>query len=310
MANDGREARYPGVNQTPSRRMILKGAGAAGLTAAFAGVFAADARAAGDYRKLDVTATDYAFKLPGRISAGYTEITLHNEGSEEHHAMFMRLNQGTTAAEFLKTAQEKDPAALFALASSAGGPGSVDHGQASTVIANLTPGEYFVICIVPDAQGMPHYKMGMLAPLTVTRAATTGSSPAADLTIDLVDFAFGKLPRQVHKGKRVWKVLNTGAQLHEMVINRLAPGVTFEQAKAVLIAPSAAKKTDSTKPAAIAAAPFDAVAGVAPMSPRSLNWAVLDLEDGEYFAICYVPDPRTGTPHFDLGMIAPLTVKS
>jgi hypothetical protein len=44
------------------------------------------------------------------------------------------------------------------------------------------------------------------------------------------------------------------------------------------------------------------------MSVGVTNWLLLDLEAGDYFAICYVPDPTTGAPHFALGMMMPFTV--
>jgi hypothetical protein len=44
------------------------------------------------------------------------------------------------------------------------------------------------------------------------------------------------------------------------------------------------------------------------MNPGYTNWAVLDLEAGDYLAICFVPDPATGQPHFALGMVMPFTV--
>lgn len=286
-----------------TRRATLKGAGAAGLAAALAAHGLRPALAStGGWRQLDISAKDYGFELPDSIPAGYTEITLRNQGSEEHHAMFMRLHPGVTAKEFLSAAENEGPGALFALSSSAGGPGSVGRGEASTVIADLTPGEYVLICMVPDAREMPHYKMGMMAPLAVTGVAGSGAGPTAETTVDLVDFSFDHLPGRIRAGKRVWKVLDSGTQLHEMVLYRLAAGVSFEQAKALLMAPPGS--------APAAAAPFIAVAGVAPMSPGAVNWAVLDLKDGDYFANCYIPDTKTGKPHFDLGMIAPFTVAS
>ena len=60
--------------------------------------------------------------------------------------------------------------------------------------------------------------------------------------------------------------------------------------------------------AAAVGPPFMIVAGAAPMSPGQTAWPVLDLEAGEHFTICYLPDPATGAPHFALGMIMPLAV--
>lgn len=305
-SNQNKTRRLGAFSARLTRRAALQGAGAAGLAAALAahGIRLAEA-STGGWRQLDISAKDYGFELPDSIPAGYTEITLRNQSSEEHHAMFMRLHPGVTTKEFLGAAENEGPGALFALSSSAGGPGSVGRGEVSTVIVDLTPGEYVLICMVPDAHDMPHYKMGMMAPLAVTGVAGSGAGPTAETTVDLVDFSFDHLPGRVRAGKHVWKVMDSGTQLHEMVLYRLAAGVSFEQAKALLMAPPG-----SAPAAPAASAPFIAVAGVAPMSPGAVNWAVLDLKDGDYFANCYIPDTKTGKPHFDLGMIAPFTVAS
>jgi hypothetical protein len=44
------------------------------------------------------------------------------------------------------------------------------------------------------------------------------------------------------------------------------------------------------------------------MNSGAVNWVVFDLQPADYFAICFVPDPKTGAPHFDLGMIRPFRV--
>ncbi|WP_291770368.1 hypothetical protein, partial [Castellaniella sp.] len=211
---------------------------------------------------------------------------------------------GKTLDDFMKIAQHEDVGALFSVSTSVGGPGSVDQGQKSTAILNLTPGQYVVICIVPGADDMPHYKMGMLAPLTVSQATQEGKPPAASVTVDLVDFSFTNLPRQVKAGKHVWKVVDTGKQLHEIILNRIAPGMSFAQIEKILTA----APPDSTSPHA-GPPPFVGMAGIAPLNPGETNWAVLDLKPGDYFAICFVPDIKTGKPHFELGMIMPFTVK-
>jgi hypothetical protein len=39
------------------------------------------------------------------------------------------------------------------------------------------------------------------------------------------------------------------------------------------------------------------------------NYLTLDLQPGEYVAICNIPDPDSGMPHSRLGMIQPSTDK-
>lgn len=293
-----------------TRRTALKGFGVAGLAMLFAtqGVSLAKARK-DQYRKLAITAVNYRFRLPASVPAGYTEVTLNNKGTEAHHAMFMRLHKGITVANFMDAAKNKDLGALFAISSSIGGPGSADGGHESSVILDLKAGHYVVICVVPDAAGMPHYKMGMLAPLTVTATSRMGKAPVADTTVDMVDFGYNGLPKTIPAGRHVWKVVDTGKQLHEMVVHRLSPGVSYEQAKAMLMAsPPPGSPAAAAAPAPTTPPPFVDVTGVAPMSPGEANWAVFDFKPGRYFVACFIPDIHSGKPHFDLGMIMPFTV--
>ena len=44
------------------------------------------------------------------------------------------------------------------------------------------------------------------------------------------------------------------------------------------------------------------------MSPGAVNYSILELEAGNYFAICFIPDPASGAPHFAIGMLMPFTV--
>jgi len=249
-------------------------------------------------------AEDFRFELPSRIAAGHTEITLKNRGSAAHHAMLMRLNPGKTLAEFMDIARNGDVGALFSVSSSVGGPGSIDHDQESTVIVDLAAGQHVVICIIPGASGLPHYKMDMLSPLMVTPAASGRPQPSAAVAIDMIDFSFAGMPQTMPAGRQLWKVIDTGRQLHELALNRIARGVTFAQVAEIL------RNTPPDSLGTLAgSAPFTAMAGVAPMGPGGTNWAVLDLEPADYFAICFVPDPKTGKPHFDLGMIRPFSVR-
>jgi hypothetical protein len=266
------------------------------------------------YPELVVTAVEYAFAMPESTPAGLTRLTMQNDGAEDHHAMFMRLHDDADFAALEAAMSEPDLGQIFALADSVGGP-VVASGLQASVIADLEPGQYMVICVIPDAEGMPHYMMGMYAPLEVTAAEGETAPPATDTTVELVDFAFEMPTMEFTAGQHIWDVPNVGEYMHELVVLRLAEGVTADQLQPVLDAmapaatPEGAVAGEASPEAAMSGPPpFTAIGGVAPMSPGYANWTVLDLEAGEYLAICFVPDPATGQPHFALGMLMPLSV--
>lgn len=48
--------------------------------------------------------------------------------------------------------------------------------------------------------------------------------------------------------------------------------------------------------------------GVDVMSPHSsINW-ILQAPPGHYAVVCFVPDPTTGKPHYQMGMVTFFTV--
>jgi uncharacterized cupredoxin-like copper-binding protein len=301
-----------------SRRTALRTAGVAGVASFVASrgiAFAQDATppaAAGgtSYPELTITATDYHFDLPASIAGGWTKVTLVNNSESDHHAMLMRPIEGKTIDDVTAALKSPDLGALLGVAESIGG-GNTGPGSTASTIVNIDPGSYMVVCAIPGPDGMPHYMMGMQAPLDVTDAAGDASAPAADATITLVEMSFDGLPTDVTAGEQTWEVTNGGEQLHEFIVMKLSPGVTFDMAKGILMS-----STEAT-PAAAAASPppgmamqgppFVELGGAAPMSPSYTNYPVLNLEAGDYFAICFVPDAATGAPHYTMGMIAPFT---
>lgn len=300
-----------------NRRAALRGAGLGAATLLGARLIAparaqeAPPAAASDYPEMVITAADFSFTMPESAPGGLTRLTMKNDGQMDHHAMFMRLNDGADFADLEAAMTQPDLGPILALSRSIGGP-VVGPGGEATVIADLTPGQYMVICIVPEADGTPHYVMGMYAPLEVTEPVSDAAPPEAGMTVELVDMAFEMPAMQVAAGPQIWDVPNIGEQLHELIVLRLDPGVTYDQIAAMLGLTGAtpAAGTEASPEAGMMAGPpsFQAIGGVAPMNPGYANWAVLDLDPAEYVAICFVPDPETGAPHFVLGMIMPFTV--
>jgi hypothetical protein len=305
-----------------TRRSALQTAGAvsaAGVLATHAlpSVIAQGAEDPFDYPDLAITAVEYAFEMPATAEAGLTHVLLDNQGMMEHHAMFLRPHEGSTIEDVQAALKQGDFGALFATAMSAGGP-NVGPGHQASVAMNLEAGQYLVVCVIPNEEGVPHFALGMQAVLEVTEASVESAPPEADATVNLVEMTFEGLPTDATAGTQVWEVANAGTQLHEVVVLQLAKGVTIDQAIQMFsepppsASPVASPIVDQTvaSPAAGAPAgpPFEAIGGTAPMSPGETNYAVLDLAAGDYIAICFVPDPATGAPHFAMGMIAGFTV--
>lgn len=303
-----------------TRRTVLQGAGGGAIAlsiARFSG-FTALAQdsgtpvAAGAYPTVAYTAKEYAFDGPATFAGGLTEVSLTNNGTMTHHGMFLLLNEGKTIADLGAAAAKSGIGGLLSVAVSVGGPASIDPGITSTVVIDFKPGNYVLVCVIPDADGVPHMAKGMALPVTVTAApATQPAAPVADLSVELADFKFVNLPAATKAGKQTWAVSNKGAQLHELAIFKLAEGFSAEQAIAILSeSPATPMPSMEGTPEAIgspAAAPSGPppmvdMAGFAPVSPGYSGWALLDLEAGNYLALCFVPDTATGKPHFMLGM--------
>lgn len=256
---------------------------------------------------VEIVATDFSFELPAEIPGGLTRFTLLNQGSVTHHVIFLRQHDGVTQAEIDAAVDEPDYLRLLALGEPFGGPNAAPAGGSSTAIVDLPPGNYQVICIIGDAEEVPHYRHGMIAPLTVTTAPPALPAPAADLTITLSDYAFHGLPAELPAGDHVWEITNAGPETHELVVFRQSPGVTFEMVSSLFGAPPEATPLANTTPPP--GPPFVDAGGVTLMGAGVTNWAVLDLAPGNYFVICFVLSPsHDKAPHFALGMIQPLMI--
>ncbi len=305
-----------------TRRTVIQTAGAMGVSGVIAShglrlARAQDAQDPFEYPDLAIIAVDYAFEMPASVEAGWTHVTMDNQGMMEHHAMFLRPNEGSTIEDVQGVLETGDFGALFATATAVGGP-NVGPGHQASVAMNLEAGQYLLICAIPNDEGIPHFALGMQAVLNVTDRTGDGTPPEADATVNLVEMAFEGLPTDATAGTHVWEVADTGTQLHELVILQLAEGVTIDQAIQIFSEPppSASPVASPVVDQAVASPaagpppgpPFAAIGGVAPLSPGESNYAVLDLAVGDYIAICFVPDAETGAPHFAMGMIAGFSV--
>jgi plastocyanin len=251
--------------------------------------------AGGGVPRVAIGARDYAFDAPDSVQAGVASYTLRNQGPEPHHAQFLRLNDGVTMAQF-GAALMQGPEAALPLVSTRGGPGAIDAGKTQEVTLDLPAGQYVMVCFIESADGVPHLAKGMIKPFEVTPPPTGAQPPASDSTIVMRDFSF-TLP-QMQAGERTITVVNQGPQPHEASLIKAPAGVTLSQLTAALM--------DLSAPP-----PFmpEDDGGIQAMNVGQTGWMTLNLSPGAYVFMCFVPDPVSGKPHAELGMVAPFEVR-
>lgn len=112
-----------------------------------------------------MTLTDYAFDMEPEITAGRRGINVVNAASQPHEVVVMRLAAGKTAQDVLAWMERMDgPPPAVPL----GGTTLLSTGESNRIAADFTPGEYVLLCFVPDVKdGKPHVAHGMVRQITV-----------------------------------------------------------------------------------------------------------------------------------------------
>ena len=108
---------------------------------------------------------DYGFELSTPLTAGRHTLRIEDAGPQMHELVFVKLEPGKTiqdAAAWLEKPEGPPPGALIH------GVAPMTTGMANVVTVDLTPGEYGMICFVPDTKdGKPHIAHGMIKQITV-----------------------------------------------------------------------------------------------------------------------------------------------
>jgi hypothetical protein len=226
-----------------------------------------------------VVGTEYAFALDGgtTLQAGVIDLTLTNDGEEEHQVTVARLKEGKTFDDL--AAVGEDPSTLGDTVDLFGGPNGVGAGQSVTATISLEPGEYLFACFIPAPDGVAHAAKGMLTPVTVEGDEGAGEAVLeSDKRLVLSDYEFG-LGDDALLEAGDYEIRNEGPQVHEAVLYAPADGSTVD----------------------------DVLAGVAAMNVGGANLTTLTA--GEYVLMCFVPDVDDGAPHFVHGMIQAVTIE-
>ncbi len=238
---------------------------------------------AGDIPEIVVEMTDTGPSIAAEVPSGVVAINL----AEAPGATLARLNEGVTLEQLNEGLSQPDPTAAVSLVSLLGGASNTTDGR---LVVDLQAGQHVLVNFPED--GPPS-----AAPFTAGEPSGA-SLPAADVTVDLVDFNFA-IPAEIGAGPKVWQISNKGQQWHEMAIVKLSEGATIDDVMAML----QSEEEPSGPP------PFEDVAFWSPNSPGETGYVTWDLPAGEYTVICFLPDLAGDfSSHAAHGMVANLTV--
>ena len=121
-----------------------------------------------------ITLSDYDFALSSPLAAGRQRIRVVNTAAQPHEVFLVRLGEGRTAADIVAWVEKMDgppPGMPF------GGTTGIATGGENIVSVDLAPGEYALLCFIPDAKdGKMHVEHGMMKQVTVAPATRQAGS--------------------------------------------------------------------------------------------------------------------------------------
>lgn len=250
-----------------------------------------------EVQEMVVRTRDYEFDVPEVVRSGPTHLRLINEGPDFHHVWLVRLLEGKTVEDLMAhLAEGHGPMPSWAV--DEGGPNTPGRpGEEASVYLDLKPGSYAMLCVIPAAEdGRLHVEHGMVASFTVENAGENPAPlPEADLTMVLDDYSFG-LSKVITPGRHTIRVENRAAQVHEVVVVRLAGGKTAQDYLQWLGTREGAE-------------PGKMMGGVTGLATGKSNLVTMEFNEGRYALLCFVPDDGDGKPHFMHGMVQEFSVE-
>jgi uncharacterized cupredoxin-like copper-binding protein len=129
-------------------------------------VTAATASVAEPASDLTMKLLDFGFELDRPLSAGRHTIRVENAGGQPHEVAIVRLQPGKEPLDFAHWGEKQAGPAPGTLH---GGVSAIMPGTRAFVEVDLQPGEYGLICFIPDMKdGKPHFVHGMVKRVTVS----------------------------------------------------------------------------------------------------------------------------------------------
>lgn len=260
-----------------------------------------------------LASANHAFEAPDTISAGWTTFQFANNGDDIHYAHFVQLASGKTANDLVAAYVEaiRTSAPRPEWMTRFGGPGGAVPGGSSAVTQYMEPGNYVLLCPVEDSTGNPHFAKGEFRTVVVRAssidASARNAAPSATATIRLLDFGFS-VDSQMTAGEHTIRTSNVGIEGHDLVMMKLAQGITLDDVSRTMN-PEAARRTDSSAKPPV---PFENLGtltgGIAVIHSGMDVFFTVTLTPGDYVLLC-MTTAADGRSHIEHGMIHLMTVK-
>lgn len=172
--------------------------------------------------KVDIAMVDYGFTISGEAHPGPLQVNFTNTGQEIHHGIIGKLDEGKTIEDVKKAAAEDGPPppwfddTPFDLQ-------VLSPGNTAGIWIDAEPGNYALLCFMPDKKGTPHVAHGMYSLLEVAEGeAMDMGSPEVDASISMSEEG-AEVP-DLEAGESVLSVTNDGKIPGEFLIARVAEG--------------------------------------------------------------------------------------
>jgi hypothetical protein len=138
---------------------------AKGMSTSFV-VAPSQARAAAPDADITLVLADYDFRFSTPLSAGKHVIDVRTEAPQAHEVLLVQLAPGKSLNDIMEwVAKPNGPPPGKPI----GGTVGIAPGKANLLEVDLQPGEYALICFIPDHKdGKPHFMHGMMKQITVS----------------------------------------------------------------------------------------------------------------------------------------------
>jgi hypothetical protein len=97
------------------------------------------------------------------IASPDIQLAIANGDDVDHEALVLRFAEGTTTADLLRNPGPALPEGVEYIGQATIAAG----GEGTLVLADLSPGTYTIVCLLPAAEGLPYLASGMSAEFTV-----------------------------------------------------------------------------------------------------------------------------------------------